>query len=219
MTRREFGKLAATGLPMISASLAAGDDAIEGYFDAANQHLCRIRSESAGQIGRVGRRLAGRVAGGGRLFVFDSRGGYVSEALGRAGGLMAIAPLPADAAGVTANDAVIVVADDRLDAAAVAAAEAARAAGALVTGIGPASDTGKSLEAACHATIANTLDGGAGNPLSGVLNTAILWALIAAYIEAMEARGRPPHIWMSIKRPGSKAFNDAALAETAKVGY
>jgi len=205
---------------MLGASLAAAnDDVIEGYFGAANDHLRRIRSDRAGQIGRAARRLAGRVAEGGRLFIFDSRGGYVSEALGRAGGLMAIAALPADAAGVTARDAVIVVADDRPDAAAIASAQAARAAGAFVAGIGPATGTDNSLAAACHATIDNTLDGGAGNPLSGVLNTAILWALIAGYIEAMEARGKPPHIWMSIKRPGSKAFNDAALADTAKVGY
>jgi uncharacterized phosphosugar-binding protein len=61
--------------------------------------------------------------------------------------------------------------------------------------------------------------GAAIAPASGVLNTAILWAVIAAYIEAMEKRGKPPHVWMSIKRPGAKDFNDAALAATREAGF
>jgi uncharacterized phosphosugar-binding protein len=59
----------------------------------------------------------------------------------------------------------------------------------------------------------------AGAPVVGVMNTALLWAVTAAYIEAMERRGRPPHVWMSIKRPGAKDFNAAAQAATQEAGY
>jgi len=220
MTRREFGRLAAAGLPMLGATMgAADDDPMERYLDAIDECLRHIRDTHAGRISQAGQELAERVASGGRLFIYDSRGGYVSEALGRAGGLMAIAALPADSAGLTVSDAAIIVADEWDDPAAIGAGKAARAAGAFVVAIGGSRGTRTGLWAGCDAAIDNTLRGGVREPLSGVLNTAMLWALIAAYIESMEAHGKPPHIWMSIKRPGSKAFNETALAETAKVGY
>ena len=56
-------------------------------------------------------------------------------------------------------------------------------------------------------------------PTSGVINAAILWAVTAAYIEAMERRGKPPQVWMSIKRPGAQEFNAAAREAAQKRGY
>jgi len=51
------------------------------------------------------------------------------------------------------------------------------------------------------------------------MNTAIMWAVMAAYIEGMERRGKPPQVWMSIKRPGAAEFNKEARAKSEEVGY
>jgi len=163
------------------------------------------------------------------LLICDLRGEYVAEALGRAGGLMGIARVgPDQAATVGAQDALLIVADEPANPTDVALATAARAAGALVVGICPVRTEEGALSRSCDIEIDNYVTnedaaapvaGERMAPTSGVLNTALLWAVTAAYIEAMEARGKPPHVWMSIKRPGARQFNEAALAATKDVGY
>jgi uncharacterized phosphosugar-binding protein len=231
MTRRQFAEL-------IAASVAAGlgprvhaqdGNAMRRYIDRVRSDLARLRSEQLEALNTAGDRLAERVAAGGRLLIYDLRGEYTAEALGRAGGLMGIARVgPNQAAMVGAKDALLIVADEPANAADLALAQAAQGAGALVVGICPVREAEGALSRMCDVAIDNyvtdadaavTVAGKAIAPTSGVLNTAILWAVTAAYIEAMERRGKPPHVWMSIKRPGAKEFNDAALAATREAGY
>ena len=235
MNRRQFAQLvaaavAATGVPLPRAG-AEGTDAMHRYLDRIRTDLARLRAEGLAKVTEAGERLAQRVAAGGRLLIYDRRGEHTAEALGRAGGLMAIQGLTAGQEGlVGAADALLVVADEPAQAADVALARAARQVGALVVGICPVREGADALAQACDLALDNyvtdadaavTIEGLRAPiaPTSGVLNTAILWTVTAAYIEALERLGKPPHVWMSIKRPGAKEFNDAALAATREAGY
>jgi uncharacterized phosphosugar-binding protein len=135
-----------------------------------------------------------------------------------------------DAASVKNADAVIIVSDDSAHEADVSFAQAARETGALTVAVCPVRDTRGALGRECDVAIDNYVtDADAAievrgvdapmAPTSGTLNTAILWALTAAYIEAMEKRGKPPTVWMSIKRPGAAEFNAAARKRSQAVGY
>jgi len=230
MNRRLFTRMltiALGGAPTLGA-LAQDGGAMQRYLRRIRRDLARVR-KGLPTIDRAGDLLAERVAAGGRLLIYDLRGEYAAEALGRAGGLMGISHIGSDqTAMVSAADALLIVADEPANATDLALAQAARATGALVVGICPVRPGDGSLSGTCDLAIDNyvtdadaavVVGGEAIAPTSGVLNTAILWAVTAAYIEAMERRGKPPHVWMSIKRPGAKAFNDAALAATREAGY
>ncbi|MBM3498691.1 MAG: DUF2529 family protein [Armatimonadetes bacterium] len=231
MDRREFARVAAAlaaGAGLVRIATADGPGAMRRYLTRIRRDLARVQAEQLDVIVAAGDLLAERVAAGGRLLIHDARGEYVAEALGRAGGLMGISAVGADqAATIQPQDALLVIADEPANPADVALTTAAHAAGALVVGICPQRDRAGALWQAVYVRIDNyvtdedaavTVDGVAMAPTSGVLNTALLWAVTAAYIQAMEKRGKPPHVWMSIKRPGSKAFNDAALAATREAG-
>jgi uncharacterized phosphosugar-binding protein len=201
------------------------------YVDRVRRDLRRFRREQLGATRDAAERLAQRVAAGGRLLVYDQRAAYSAEATGRAGGLMAIAPLRAGAeTDLAPVDALILVSDLAAADGDLKVARGARGRGALVVGICPVRAAPNSLAAACDIALddyvtdedaAVTIEGLSGPiaPTSGAVNAAILWALTAAYIEAMVRRGKPPHVWMSIKRPGAHAFNDAALQATKEAGY
>jgi uncharacterized phosphosugar-binding protein len=230
MDRRLFTRMltiALGGAPALGA-LAQDGGAMQRYLRRIRRDLARVRKDLPA-IDRAGGLLAERVSAGGRLLIYDLRGEYTAEALGRAGGLMGISRVgPDQAAMVAPADALLALADEPANATDLALVQAARAAGALVVGICPARPDEGSLSDTCDLAIDNyvtdadaavVVRGAAIAPASGVLNTAILWAVIAAYIEAMEKRRKPPHVWMSIKRPGAKDFNDAALAATREAGF
>jgi uncharacterized phosphosugar-binding protein len=233
MTRREFARLtaiAAASAPFAGA-LAAGEppDAMKRYINRIMRDLSRFRAQQLPRTDYAGRQCADRVAAGGRLLIFDQRSAYSSEWLGRAGGLMGVAGVrDGSEASVHAQDALVIVSDHPADQADLAVARPSRKRGALVVGICPVRPAEESLSNACDIALDNyvsdedalmVVGGERIAPTSGAINTAILWTLTAAYIEAMVGLGKPPHVWMSIKRPGAKEFDDAALAATAKVGY
>ncbi len=235
MTRREFARLAAgivAALPAGAVLAAPGkDDAMRRYVERIRSDLRRFRKEQLAATNAAGERLAERVAAGGRLLIFDQRNEYTSEALGRAGGLMAIAGVrDSSEASVHAQDVLLIVADEAAAEADLAVARPARERGALVVGLCPVRKAEGSLSGACDLALDNYVTDddacvavpGMAQPIgptSGALNAAVLWTLTAAYIEAMERRGKPPHVWMSIKRPGGRAYDDRMLEETKKVGY
>jgi uncharacterized phosphosugar-binding protein len=62
---------------------------------------------------------------------------------------------------------------------------------------------------------------GAGTPicpLSGLLNVAAVWALTAATVEALQARGVTPSIYRSVNLADGFAWNDAAEARYREKG-
>jgi len=230
MTRRAFGRLiTAAGVALAGGRVLAAEkgNAMRAYFDRILGDLRRFRREQLTNTNTAASRLADRIAAGGRLLIFDQRGQYSAEALGRAGGLMVIeAVRDGGEASVRGRDALIVVSDYAASEADLAVARAARERGALVVGICPVRASASSLAHSCDLALDNyvtdedaciTLPGLAEPiaPTSGAMNAAVLWALTAAYVEALELRGSPPHIWMSIKRPGGREFDDREL-EAAK---
>lgn len=234
MNRREFTQLLGTAAALPVGEWVPGAeelDAMAAYLDRVTTDLARFAREQLPATEAAGERLAERVAGGGRLLIYDQQGKYSAEATGRAGGLMAIAAVrDGSEASVRPADALIVVADEPAGAADLEVARPARQRGALVVGICPVRRRTHRLAAACDVALDNyvtdedaavRLPGVARpvGPTSGALNAAVLWALTAAYIEAMQRRGKPPHIWMSIKRPGAREFNTAALDAAAREGY
>lgn len=235
MTRREFARMMAAlvAASEAGAALAAAEppDAMRRYINRVRRDLRRFRSQQCDIIQAAGARLAERVAAGGRLLIFDQHREYSSEALGRAGGLMAIASVrDGGEASVRLGDALLIVSDEPAAEADLAVAGPARDRGALVVGICPKGDGTGTLADTCDIALDNYVRDGDGvvaipgrpgrvGPTSGVMNTAILWALTAAYIEAMVGLGKPPHIWMSIKRPGAHDFNAKARNAAGEVGY
>lgn len=234
MNRREFAQLLGAGAALPLGAWARGaeePDAMSVYLERIESDLARFAREQLAATDAAGERLAERVAAGGRLLIFDQQGKYSAEASGRAGGLMAVTAVrDGSEASVHPQDALIIVADEPAAPADLEVARPARERGALVVGICPVRRGAHRLAAACDVALDNyvtnddaavSLPGVAQRvgPTSGALNAAILWALTAAYIEAMERRGKPPHIWKSIKRPGAQEFNAAALEATAREGY
>jgi uncharacterized phosphosugar-binding protein len=55
-------------------------------------------------------------------------------------------------------------------------------------------------------------------PLSGLLNVAAVWALTAATVEALAARGVAPSVYRSVNLPDGFAWNDAAEARYRERG-
>jgi len=235
MTRREFARMVAVLVAASEANilLAAAEppDAMRRYINRVRRDLRRFQAQQCDATQAAGARLAERVASGGRLLIFDQHGAYSSEALGRAGGLMAITPVrDGSEASVRPGDALLIISDEPAAEADLAVARPARDRGALVVGICPKGDGTGTLAEACDIALDNYVRDGDGvvaipgrpervGPTSGVMNTAILWALTAAYIEAMEGLGKPPHVWMSIKRPGAGDFNAKAREAAREVGY
>ena len=230
MTRRTFGHLiAAAGVAVVGgrAWAATKGNAMRGYFDRILGDLRRFQRNQVSNTNTAASRLADRIAAGGRLLIFDQRGEYSAEALGRAGGLMAIeAVRDAGEASVHARDALVVVSDLAASEADLAVTRPAHERGALVVGICPVRPGRGNLSSACDTALDDCVTDedacialpGLAEPIaptSGAINAAVLWTLTAAYVEALELRGRPPHIWMSIKRPGGREFDDREL-EAAK---
>jgi uncharacterized phosphosugar-binding protein len=56
-------------------------------------------------------------------------------------------------------------------------------------------------------------------PISGVAMTVIGWMICADVIERMSARGTPPHVYMSVNRPGGREYNQQAEREYNQRGY
>ncbi len=56
-------------------------------------------------------------------------------------------------------------------------------------------------------------------PISGVAMTTIAWMICADVIDRMTALGTPPHVYMSVNRPGGREYNAQAEREYNEQGY
>ncbi len=56
-------------------------------------------------------------------------------------------------------------------------------------------------------------------PISGIAHITIGWMICAEVIEKMQAMGKPPHVYMSVNRPGGAEYNEQALKEYNETGY
>lgn len=190
-----------------------------GYFEGLDRSLDRLQKEELAHIHDAAGAIAARFIAKPELFVYDSIGSFVSEAAGRAGGLMDITGIR-DAADASAKlsdaSALVIGARSPDDAGALAVAQAAKAAGALVIAICPA---GKGLPGLADHFLDDKAPGdmgtvpvrGASSPVSptvGVLNVAVLWSLTGQTIQDLLEAGYVPRVYLSIQLPGGTEYDN-----------
>ncbi len=56
-------------------------------------------------------------------------------------------------------------------------------------------------------------------PISGVAQTVIGWMICGQVIDRMTEMGTPPHVYMSVNRPGGREHNQQAEREYNELGY
>ena len=56
-------------------------------------------------------------------------------------------------------------------------------------------------------------------PTATIMNNYIFWALVGAYVEAMEARGEAPYYWMSFHVPGGAEYDNVVLPHFRARGW
>ncbi len=56
-------------------------------------------------------------------------------------------------------------------------------------------------------------------PISGVAMITIGWMICAEVIERMKQRGTPPHVYMSVNRPGGREYNRQIESRYNELGY
>lgn len=204
----------------------------EEYARKLLAELQNLRAGHLASVERAAEAMAQRVLQGARLFIVDDNSGLISEALGRAGGLMMIQRLPTtdlEKAGIAAPDILVVCSRRAENVSMSVLARDARQRGVYVVAICPASQGEDPLSlprwASAHLSVPpdggifTMSDGKSACPISGTVACVVLWMLTAAFIERMYAHGKTPHLWRSIKLPDSKPFNEKGLEATAREGY
>ena len=56
-------------------------------------------------------------------------------------------------------------------------------------------------------------------PTTGMMNNYIFWAIVGAYVQALEARGEAPYYWMSLHVPGGKEYDDRVMPHFQARGW
>lgn len=202
------------------------------YAQRLLAELQSLRTSHVMAMQRAAEAMAQRVLQGARLYIVDDNSGLISEALGRAGGLMMIQQLPTtdlEEAGITAPDVLIACSRRAENLPMSVLARDARQRGVYVVAICPAAQAEEPLSlprwASTHLSVPpdegifTTPGEKKVCPISGQLACVVLWMLTAAFIERMHKRGKTPHLWRSIKLPDSKSFNEQALQATVREGY
>ena len=188
------------------------------YFRQLENSLALLQEEDLPGIHQAAAAVAGKLAAGGSLFVYDSIGSFTSEATGRAGGLTDISRVrhAADAERRLSADGVLIVgARSAADPEAAEVARVAKEANALVIAVCPA---GAGLPDVADFFLNDRAPGDGGVvhlpslsspvcPTVGVLNTVVLWALVAQTVKELIERGHVPRVWKSIQLHGSSDYN------------
>lgn len=208
------------------------DGSADKYARRLLAELQNLSTSHMVAIERAAEAMAQRVLQGARLYIVDDNSGLISEALGRAGGLMMIQRLPTadlESAGIKAPDILIACSRQAENVPMSVLARDARQRGVYVVAICPASHADEPLSlprwASAHLSVPldegifTTAEGKRVCPVSGEVACVILWMLTAAFIERMHEHGKTPHLWRSIKLPDSKSFNEKGLEATAREGY
>lgn len=151
---------------------------------------------------------AERLAAGGTLWLSGSHQGLISEALGRAGGMITAKGLGDPATQLTSRDVVLVgslAADSPADGALL---EALAKSGALVILLAPKDAPGSSLYLSPHAPEPGS-DGLL--PVASPALAAVLWTLTGEIVGALTRLGKMPPMYQSIVVPGGRERNASHL--------
>lgn len=223
-------------------------EAAAAYLDTLMSRLDDFHARHLGDINRAGEIVAQRVLEGGRLRPWSDRDEFWIEANGTAGGLMGVYPLytspdlpymqielPKESDdSLSSRDIVILATADSTPVREIAMARKVRERGAWILGIFPFHrEDGIStqpLRELCDMSLDN-LSGdrygvldvpGYPNkiiPTVTMMNNFAFWAVVGAYVQAMERRGVAPYYWMSFHVPGGREYDDSIREDFLKRGY
>lgn len=210
-----------------------GTEAADLYLRTLMQRLQAWHGSAMSDVAAAGAVMADAVIAGAKLYPWSGRPEFYSEASGTAGGLMGVYSLDPDALAsgsqhIGEGDVVIiawVMADPERES---AVAREVKAAGATVIGIFPFTredENGRAVAEArklCDFSFDNmsgdvwgvlTVDGYATKiiPTTTIMNNYVFWALVGAYVQALEERGEAPYYWMSLHVPGGQEYDDAVM--------
>lgn len=201
------------------------------YLDTLMSRLDRFHGAYLDEINSAGGIISEKVLKGGKIYPWSSRREFFIESNGTAGGLMGVYDLNPDS--LTSKDVIIIAVSDSTPNAEIKMAAKAKAKGAWVIGIFPFdSKTGSTaaLKKSCDVALDN-LSGekygifdlpGYPNriiPTSTLMNNYAYWAVVGAYVQAMEKKSVAPYYWMSFHVPGGKAYDDSIRPYFLKRGY
>ena len=206
--------------------------AAEAYIDTLMVRLQEFHARFIEDINNAGEIIAERVLNGGRIHPWSGRNEFWVESSGTAGGLMGVYPLNPDS--LTARDVVILAAADSTPVREIEMALNVREKGAWMLGIFPFErEDGFSTEPLKKLCDIN-LDNMSGDlygvldipgypsriiPTTTMMNNYVFWAVVGAYVQAMERRGEAPYYWMSYHVPGGKEYDESIRPLFLKRGY
>jgi uncharacterized phosphosugar-binding protein len=163
---------------------------------------------------------------GHKLYVWDAEGAIKSEALGRAGGFMAVKAFSAESDKLSAGDVLLLASrEPNSDQALDIIGKSAETGGKVIVLAPPGSLTRAGFRCVelpvpkGDAVVAVKGAFGKVGPTSGIACCAALWAVLAEAALKRAGKGRPPHLWRSIKLPDAAAYNSNALRETEEQGF
>ncbi len=207
-------------------------EAAETYIETLMGRLDEFHSRFIGDINEAGEIIAERVLNGGKIYPWSVRDEFWIEANGTAGGLIGVYTLYPDS--LTAKDIVIVAFGDSTPVKETDMARKAREKGAWVLGIYPF-EREDGLPSEPIAELCDmSLDNLSGDyygifdipgyphkiiPTATMMNNYAFWAIVGAYVQAMEKRGEAPYYWMSFHVPGGKEYDDSIRNDFLKRSY
>jgi len=223
--------------------------AAEAYLDTLMKRLDEFHVRFIRDLERAGDIIADRVLAGGKIRPWSGRDEFWIEANGTAGGLMGVYPLNTspdlpyaqielpggnEAGILSSKDIVILAAADSTPAAEIEMARYVKKQGAWLLGIFPFSRTDGFSTAPLRELCDVSLDNLSGDlygvldipgypnriiPTTTMMNNFAFWAVVGAYVQAMEQRGVAPYYWMSFHVPGGKAYDDSIRPYFLERGY
>ena len=223
--------------------------AAEKYIDTLMARLDEFHYRFSKTTADAGEIIADCVLAGGKIRPWSGRDEFWIEANGTAGGLMGVYPLNTkpdlpyeqiklpegkEVNTLSPKDIVILAAADSIPDKEIEMARYVKKTGARLVGIFPFTrEDGYStapLVELCDVSLDNmsgdlygVLDiPGYPNkiiPTTAMMNNFAFWAVVGAYVQAMERRGVAPYYWMSFHVPGGKAYDDSIRPFFLKRGY
>jgi hypothetical protein len=206
--------------------------AAEKYIDTLMDRLREFHAAYIGDIQDAGAEIADRVLSGGKIYPWSSRNEFWIEANGTAGGLMGVYRLDPDS--LTKKDVVILAVASANGESEIEMAKKVRDKGAWMIGIFPFKREDNistvPLKKLCDMSFDN-LSGdvygvldipGYQNkiiPTTTMMNNYAFWAVVGAYVQAMESRGVAPYYWMSFHVPGGREYDESIRDAFLKRGY
>ncbi len=226
-----------TIMAQIAHNLAYNDttgtsEAAETYLTTLMSRLDEFHYDYSGAISKAGEEMAKRVLAGGKIHPWSGRNEFWTESAGTAGGLMGVYQLDPDS--LSTNDIVILAAANATPEEEIEMARKVKEKGAWMLGIYPFErEDGIStaeLKELCDVSLDN-LSGDCHGifempgydtkiiPTTTVMNNYAFWAVVGAYVQAMEARGEAPYYWMSYHVPGGQEYDESIRPLFLERGY